>query len=152
MLYTHIIKLFQNLFMNNTIMYQTGSLMGLYKNIHLCKVISKSIYKFKVMDWANWRMDNQKRKKRQKNSAKSIFRGSRGHHSVYITFSFPFCKTLRYFFPNYKKIPSSTSKKSPGGAIAQLVRPLTVTPEAPGSILGKTLGIFQRHFQCFSPT
>jgi hypothetical protein len=38
-----------------------------------------------------------------------------------------------------------------GGAIAQLVRPLTVTPEVPGSILGNTLGIFQKHFQCFPP-
>jgi hypothetical protein len=38
-----------------------------------------------------------------------------------------------------------------GGAIAQLVRPLTVTPDVPGSIMGNTLGIFQKHFQCFPP-
>jgi hypothetical protein len=38
-----------------------------------------------------------------------------------------------------------------GGTIAQLVRPLAVTPEVPGSILGYTLWIFQRHFQCFPP-
>ena len=43
-------------------------------------------------------------------------------------------------------------RKYIGGAIAQLVRLLTVTPEVPGSILDNTLGIFQRHFQCFPPT
>jgi hypothetical protein len=36
-------------------------------------------------------------------------------------------------------------------SIDQLVRTLTVTPEVTGSILGNTLGIFQRHFQCFPP-
>jgi hypothetical protein len=38
-----------------------------------------------------------------------------------------------------------------GGTIAQLVRPLAVTPEVPGSILGNSLGIFHRRFQCFAP-
>jgi hypothetical protein len=38
------------------------------------------------------------------------------------------------------------------GAIALLVRPMTVVPEVPGSILGNTAWIFQRYFQCFPPT
>ena len=47
---------------------------------------------------------------------------------------------------NVKKIMSWSRSNGGGGAIAQLVRPLTVTPEVPGSILGNTLWIFQRYF------
>ena len=54
------------------------------------------------------------------------------------------------FFAATAVAAATTATK--GGAIAQLVRPVTVTPEVPGSILGKTLRIFQRHFQCFPLT
>jgi hypothetical protein len=32
-----------------------------------------------------------------------------------------------------------------------MVRPLNVTPEVPGSILGNTFWIFSENFQCFPP-
>jgi hypothetical protein len=41
-------------------------------------------------------------------------------------------------------IVGKQSQRQVGGAIAQLVGPLTVTPEVQSSLLG----IFQKHFQC----
>jgi hypothetical protein len=63
---------------------------------------------------------------------------------------YPYLIENRTFWKDFhKRKLLYRSTMTSGGAIGQLFRPLTVTPQVPGLILGNTLGIFQSHFHCF---